>query len=131
MHRIVIAVVLGMMCASVASADVRTDEKTQVRFEGMLGRMVNLFGGRAAKDGIVRTVAVKGDRKATLDGETGQIIDLNEEKIYDLDIRKKTYTVTTFAELRRQMEEARKRAAETAIGHRRSLANPRWRSISI
>jgi hypothetical protein len=114
MHRIVIAVVLGMMCASVASADVRTDEKTQVRFEGMLGRMVNLFGGRAAKDGIVRTVAVKGDRKATLDGETGQIIDLNEEKIYDLDIRKKTYTVTTFAELRRQMEEARKKAAEQA-----------------
>ena len=73
MHRIVIAVVLGMMCASVASADVRTDEKTQVRFEGMLGRMVNLFGGRAATDGIVRTVAVKGDRKATLDGETDRL----------------------------------------------------------
>jgi hypothetical protein len=114
MYRIVIAVVLGMTCASVASADVRTDEKTQVKFEGLLGRMANLFGGRAAKDGIVRTVSVKGDRKATLDGETGQIIDLNEEKIYDLDIRSKTYTVTTFAEIRRQIEEARKKAAAGA-----------------
>jgi hypothetical protein len=114
MHRTVIAAVLGLMCAGVANADVRTDEKTQIKFEGMLGRMVNLFGGRAAKDGIVRTVSVKGDRKATLDGETGQIIDLNEEKIYELDIRNKTYTVTTFAEIRRQIEEARKKAASQA-----------------
>ena len=111
MHRIAIAVILVQMCAGVANADVRTDEKTQIKFEGMLGRMVNLFGGRAAKDGIVRTVSVKGDRKATLDGETGQIIDLNEEKVYDLDIRNKTYTVTTFAEIHRQFEEARKKAA--------------------
>src|SRR5919106_5557289 len=78
MRRIVIAVVLGMVCAGVANADVRTDEKTQVKFEGMLGRMANLFGGRAAKEGLVSTVSVKGDRKATLNGETGQIIDLNE-----------------------------------------------------
>jgi hypothetical protein len=114
MHRIVIAAVLGMVCANVANADVRTDDKTQVKLEGMLGRMANLFGGRAARDGIVRTVAVKGNRKATSDGESGQIIDLAEEKIYDLDIRNKTYTVTTFAELRRQMEEARTKAAAQA-----------------
>ena len=114
MHRIVIAAVLGLAFAGAANADVRTDEKTQVKFEGMLGRMVNLFGGRAARDGIVRTVSVKGDRKATLDGETGQIIDLNEEKVYNLDLRSKTYTVTTFADIRRQIEEARKKAAAQA-----------------
>ena len=114
MHRIAIVVVLGLMCAGVANADVRTDEKTQVEFEGLLGRMANLFGGRSAKEGIVRTVSVKGDRKAVLDGETGQIIDLNEEKVYDFDIRNKTYTVTTFAEIRRRIEEARKKAAEQA-----------------
>jgi hypothetical protein len=57
-------------------------------------------------------VAVKGDRKATLNDTTGQIIDLAEEKVYDLDIKKKSYKVTTFAELRRRMQEAEKKAKE-------------------
>ncbi len=37
MHRVVIAAVLGMLCTGVAHAhaDVRADEKTQVKFEGM------------------------------------------------------------------------------------------------
>jgi hypothetical protein len=57
---------------------------------------------------------VKGSRKATLNDATGQIIDLSEEKVYDLDMRKKTYKVTTFEELRRRLEEARKKAEEDA-----------------
>ncbi len=95
-------------------ADVRKDEKGHVEFAGMLGRMVNMFGGKAAREGLTSTVAVKGDRKATMNGETGQIIDLAEEKIYDLDLKKKNYKVTTFAELRRRMEEAQKKADENA-----------------
>jgi hypothetical protein len=66
-------------------------------------------------------VAVKGNRKATMNGDsTGQIIDLSEEKIYDLDLKNKTYKVTTFAELRRQMEEARKQAQQSAREERPS-----------
>jgi hypothetical protein len=57
---------------------------------------------------------VKGNRKASINDTTGQIIDLSDEKIYDLDMKNKTYKVTTFAELRRQMEEARKKAEEEA-----------------
>ena len=95
-------------------ADVRADQKSHVEFGGMLGRMVNLFGGRAAREGVTSIVAVKGDRKATLNDATGQIVDLSEEKIYDLDMKRKTYRVTTFAELRRQMEEARQKAEEDA-----------------
>jgi len=77
-------------------ADVRTQEKGHVKFEGTLGRMVNLFGGKAAREGIVSEVAVKGGRKMTANEQTGQLIDLADEKIYDLDLRKKTYKVTTF-----------------------------------
>jgi hypothetical protein len=95
-------------------ADVRADQKTRVEFAGMLGRMANIFGGKAAREGTASTVAVKGDRKATLSDATGQIIDLAEEKVYDLDMKKKTYKVTTFDELRRRMEEARKSAEEDA-----------------
>ena len=95
-------------------AEVKTREKSQVKIEGMIGRMVNMFGGKAAKEGVVSTVAVKGNRKATMNDSTGQIIDLSEEKIYDLDMKKKTYEVTTFEELRRRMREAREKAQKDA-----------------
>jgi hypothetical protein len=107
----IVAVALG---SAAVRADVRSDEKSKVEFAGMLGRMFNMFGGKAAKEGVMSTVAVKGDRKATLNDATGQIIDLSEEKVYDLDLKKKSYKVTTFAELRRRMEEARKKAEEDA-----------------
>jgi hypothetical protein len=75
---------------------------------------MSLFGGRAARDGIVTTVSIKGDRKMTTTDRTAQLVDLKEEKVYEIDLAKKTYTVTTFADLRRQMEEARRKAAEQA-----------------
>ena len=103
-----------LLSSSSIRADVRADEKSRVEFAGMLGRMFNMFGGKAAREGVASTVAVKGNRKATLNDSTGQIIDLDEEKVYDLDLKKKSFKVTTFAELRRQIEEARKKAEEDA-----------------
>jgi hypothetical protein len=103
-----------VLSAPAIRADVRTDEKTRVELAGMLGRMMNLFGGKAAREGVTTTVIVKGDRKATMHEDTVQIIDLAEEKIYDLDLKKKSYKVTTFAELRRRLEEQQKRAQENA-----------------
>jgi hypothetical protein len=114
--RTALALAASLIVSSTLSinADVRADQKTKVEFGGMLGRMVNFFGGKSAKEGVLATAAVKGDRKATMTGQTGQIVDLAEEKIYDLDLKKKSYTVTTFAEIRRKMEEAQKRAQEEA-----------------
>ena len=97
-----------------ALADVKTRDKSQVKFEGMLGRMFNLFGGKNAKEGIEGRTAVKGNRKATLNENTGQIVDLSEEKVYDIDFKKKQYTVTTFDEIRRRMREAEERAKKEA-----------------
>lgn len=105
----------ALSCALLSSplhADVKTTERSQVKFEGMLGRVMGMFGGSKPQSS---TVAVNGDRKATLgEGGGGRIIDLGEEKIYDLDARKKTYTVTTFEELRRRMKEAQAEAAKEA-----------------
>jgi hypothetical protein len=114
MRRIAATVVMVMVGTAFVWADVRTDEKSQVKFEGTLGRMVNFFGGKGAREGIVNTVAVKGNRKMTTTDKTAQLIDLAEEKVYDLDLSKKTYTVTTFADIRREMEEARRKAAQQA-----------------
>jgi len=99
---------------SSARADVKADEKTRVELAGMLGRVVNIFGGRGAREGVTSTVIVKGDRKATLGEDVGQIVDLAEEKVYDLDLKRKSYRVTTFAELRRRFEEQQRKAAENA-----------------
>src|SRR3954466_4822963 len=111
----VLSLALLTAAAPALKADVRADEKSRVEFAGMLGRMFNIFGGKSAREGITSSVAVKGDRKATMNDSTGQIIDLAEEKVYDLDLKKKNYKVTTFAELRRRMEEARKKAEEDAM----------------
>ncbi len=105
-------------------ADVKTEQRTKATFEGTLGRMVGMFGGKAAKDGIVSTVAVQGDRMMTVTDKSGQIIDLAEEKIYDLDLKKKTYKVTTFEELRQRMEEARKAAEEQMAEAREEPEEP-------
>lgn len=94
------------------SADVKTEERSQVKFEGMMGKMMGIFGGKAAKEGLVSRIAVKGNRKMTADDYTGQIIDLDEEKVYTVDMRKKTYEVVTFEEMRRRMQEAEEKAKE-------------------
>jgi len=71
----------GLALSSYAiRADVRADEKTRVELGGVLGRMMNMFGGRAAREGVASSVAVKGDRKATFNDTTGQIVDLGEDR---------------------------------------------------
>lgn len=112
--RVLAFIVLVSAATASVSADVRTDQRVKFQLGGALGKLVNMFGGKGARDGITSVVAVKGDRKSTMSDVTGQIIDLAEEKIYDLDLKKKTYKVTTFAELRKQMEDARRDAEKSA-----------------
>jgi hypothetical protein len=103
-----------LLLAAPALAEVKTHDRTQVHFEGMLGHMFSMFGGKAAKEGVESTTAVKGNRKATINDATGKIVDLSEEKVYDLDMKKKTYTVTTFDDLRRKMREQADQAKQQA-----------------
>ena len=107
-----LVVVLAAGSTQAIRADVHSEQRTKFQLAGALGRVVNMFGGKAAREGVTSTTAVKGSRKLTMSDATGQIIDLSEEKIYDLDMKKKTYRVTTFADIRKQMEEARKKAEE-------------------
>ena len=117
MKRVLMSCALALPLAALSTpvhAEVKTRDRAQVKFEGMLGRMMGMFGGKAAKDGLVSTTAVKGDRKATITDTTGRIVDLSEEKVYDLDMKKKTYQVTTFDELRRRLREAQEKARKDA-----------------
>jgi hypothetical protein len=116
MHRSISAVVVGFVIASsaIVSADVRTDQRVRFQLGGAVGKLINMFGGKGAREGVTTTVAVRGNRKVTLSDSTGQIIDLSEEKIYDLDMKRQTYKVTTFAQLRAEMEKARREAEQAA-----------------
>ena len=116
---------MSLSAAGQAQAEVKTREKSQVKLEGMLGRMAGMFGGKAVKEGVISSTAVKGNRKATMNDMRGQIVDLSEEKVYDLDMQKKTYEVTTFDEIRRRMREAQEKARRK---RRRNRASPRSRS---
>ena len=105
---------------------VKTEEKTRVQLGGPLGGILSLFGGgKAAKEGIVTTTAVVGERRLIRGGDAGQIVDLAEGAVYDLDLKKKTYTVTSFAELEAAL---RGGAREGREGSRRRRASSRPRS---
>jgi hypothetical protein len=115
---------LSLLAPAVVGADVKTQERTQVRFEGAIGKMVNMFGGRGAREGITSTVALKGQRMLSITGDTGEIIDLAEEKVYALDLKGKSYSVMTFAEMRKRMEEAMAKAEKDAAAAKPEAEKP-------
>jgi hypothetical protein len=112
--RMTIATTAALIAVSgfAINADVRTDQKTKFQLAGALGRVVSMFGGKGAREGVTSTVALKGNRKLTQTDNSGQIIDLAEEKVYEIDFKKKNYKVVTFADIRREFEEAQRKAQE-------------------
>ncbi len=123
------ACLVGVLAVSL-QADVKSRQKTQVKFEGAIGRIVNMFGGKAAKEGIVSTVALKGNRQLTTTGDSGELIDLDAEKIYTIDFKGKNYKVMTFAEMRKQIEDAKAQAQQQAGGEKGKGEEPTW-EISV
>jgi hypothetical protein len=131
MRSICLLVISLLITCSPARAAVKTQETSKVQFAGMLGHVVNFFGGKAAREGVTDTVAVKANRKRTTSDTTGQIIDLDEEKIYDLDLHGKSYRVTTFEEMRRKMQEARERGSKEAPPQKTEQPNEPAKQMQI
>ena len=97
-----------------ANAEVKVEQKSQMKFGGAMGRMMNVFGGKAAKEGVTSAVAVKGDRKATTSENRMQIVDLAEEKVYDVDLNDRSYKVTTFEQMRQELQKQREKAEKNS-----------------
>jgi hypothetical protein len=106
--RLISAVIV--FTAASALADSTIEQKTQVHIGGAFGGMINSLGGKATHEGLTTTTAIKGNRKLNRTGDRGELIDLDAEKVYNLDFANKTYTVTTFDELRRRFEESQARS---------------------
>jgi hypothetical protein len=107
--RVVFLVIAVALTAPVIRADVKTTEKTSTKLEGMLGRLM-----RGSGDGITSNVAVKGDRKLSVNDTSGEIIDLAEQKVYRLDVKKKEYRVLTFDQVREEWKKMQAEAEKSA-----------------
>ena len=57
--------ILTLFVTSLLFADARVTQKTQVQFGGALGGVVNVFGGKAAREGITSDVSVKKNRRSS------------------------------------------------------------------
>lgn len=116
------------LTAAAAFADATVEQHTQVHFGGSLGGVINAFGGKAAREGVTNTTVVKGNRKLTRTGDRGDLVDLDAEKVYNLDFASKTYTVTTFDEIRKRFEESQERMEKSASRRSRSedKKGPEW-----
>lgn len=114
MRKAFVIAATAALTASLAFADANVQEKTQVHFGGFVGGVINVFGGKATKEGITSNVYVKGDRKASISDNAETIVDLGEEKVYHVDLGRKTYKVETFEEIRKRYEEQKERAKKEA-----------------
>src|SRR5437016_12061948 len=102
----------ALLCGSAAwlRADFTYQETTQMT-GGALVDTLKALGPltRGARDPIVSTHIVKGNRMATITKDRVSVIDLDKENITTIDTAKKTYSVMTFAEMKQAMEDAAKR----------------------
>src|SRR5579872_356090 len=103
-------IILMTSCAALR-ADFSYQETTQMT-GGALVKILRLGGPftRKAREPIVSTVMIKGNRMATLGKDNSTIIDVDKETITEINIPKKTYSVLTFAQMRQAMDDAITRA---------------------
>ena len=95
-------------------ADVKTQTRTVFKLAGMMGTFFNRLSG--GDKGVTSTISVKGNRMATANETNSQIVDLTEERVYSVDLRRKEYTIETFAEMRARIEKAKAEAEKQAAG---------------
>ena len=102
-------------------ADYTYQQTTQITGGSILHmmKMVGAFSSQARKAGepIVSTVYLKGNRLATVNPDSIEIIDLDKETITQVDVLKKTYTVMTFDQMKQQIENARREMEKKQAEH--------------
>jgi hypothetical protein len=118
--RAVLAGALAAILSTAAQSDVIITERMSINGAGLM-KMANMngttttsiSGQRARTDsnlqfesGLMRTFA------RGIGGDSTEIVRLDQDKMYSIDNKKKTYTETTFAETRAQMEKVSKQMQE-------------------
>lgn len=128
--RALLAGALAAILSNAAQADVIITERMSISGAGMM-KMANMngttttsiSGQRARTDsnlqfesGLMRTFA------RGLGGDSTEIVRLDQDKMYSVDNKKKTYTETTFAETRAQMEKISQQMQEAQAAQQRGTS---------
>lgn len=110
--RALLSVCAGFLAAGTLFADFSYDQSSKVTGGAMAGalKVIGVFSKQATQP-IKTTVMVKGDRMAHVGAETVQVIDLGKETITDINLKNKTYSVMTFAQMVQAMEQMSQKAA--------------------
>lgn len=127
--RALLAGAIAAILGSAAQADVTIEERMSITGAGLMS-MANMSGtttttisGQRARtdsnlqfeSGLMRTFA-RGL------GESTEIVRLDQDKMYSVNNKKKTYTETTFAETRAQMEKVTGQMREAQASQRRATS---------
>src|ERR1700704_6295605 len=82
-------------------------EQTSKITGGMMDGMMKFAGAfsKQAREPMVNTVAVKGDRMVHWSQHHASVIDIDKETITEVNFDKKQYSVMTFAQMKQMMEE--------------------------
>src|SRR6266702_4558271 len=114
--RIAYFLVLSLVLPSGVFADFHYTETTKISGGSMLGmmRLAGTFSKQARQigDPIVSSVYVQGNRMARNQPDTSEIIDLDKETITHVDHQKKQYYTITFQQMKEQLEQAQREAAQ-------------------
>jgi hypothetical protein len=111
------AMALLLSTSAACFADVQYTEQSKITGGAAAGAMkfVGVFSkdARQATSGTTSILSFKGNkmRRESSNGMT-EIYDLDGKRIINIDTKHKTYSVVTFEEMRAQLEEAKRKAAE-------------------
>jgi hypothetical protein len=127
--RVLWSCVASVLAAAAAHADVTMQEQMSLSGSGMM-KMANMSG--------TTTTTIAGDRARTesnLQFESGmmrafargagghaEIVRLDQDKIISLDTKKKTYSETTFAERRAQMQQAMEQMSKSQASQQQATS---------
>lgn len=121
LSRVSLILALAFAVSASAFADYTYQQTTQITGGSILHmmKMVGAFSSQARKAGepVVSTVYLKGNRMATVNPDSIEIIDLDKETITHIDNQKKTYTVVTFDQLKQQIANARQEMEKKQAEH--------------
>ncbi|MGH8187802.1 MAG: hypothetical protein ACREUC_14675, partial [Steroidobacteraceae bacterium] len=126
--RVLLCCATGALTAFAARADVRIEERMALSGAGMMkmanmsGTTTTIAGDRARTDSNLQFESAMMRTLARGAGQTTEIVRLDQDKIYSVDAKKKTYTEMTIAERRAQMQEMMERMRQSQGAQQQSTS---------
>lgn len=101
---IMFSIIILTFFTSSIFADVTVRQKTKIKFHGTMGSLINAFSS-AGNDQKTKTF-VKGNFSRTEEKDEITIVDLQNGQIITINKKKKEYSILTFAEMKKKMQES-------------------------